>query len=85
MIDICFVGNSSIDHIITKNGKFKTFGGSALYTSFSCRYSSENRVAIISNVNDKLKKELEKNKIEIIGNVSPLVEFKINEIALCVN
>lgn len=80
MIDICFVGNSSIDHIITKNGKFKTFGGSALYTSFSCRYSSENRVAIISNVNDKLKKELEKNKIEIIGNVSPLVEFKINEI-----
>ena len=54
MIDICFVGNSSIDYISTINGQYKTYGGSAIYSSLSCRTCSDKNIAIISNVNKEL-------------------------------
>ena len=37
MIDICYVGNCSIDYIKTKNGFKKTIGGSAIYSSIASR------------------------------------------------
>ena len=80
MIDICFVGNSSVDHIVTKNGCHKTFGGSAIYSSYSCRHISDVEIAIISNVNKKLKVELNNKDINVIGDNNPLVEFEIDEI-----
>ena len=80
MIDICFVGNSSVDHIVTKNGCHKTFGGSAIYSSYSCRHISDVEIAIISNVNKKLRIEVNNKDINVIGDNNPLVEFEIDEI-----
>ena len=34
MIDLCFVGNSSIDLIKNENGNMRSFGGSAIYEAF---------------------------------------------------
>ena len=59
MIDLCFVGNSSIDLIKNEDGNRKTFGGSAIYSSLSCRSVSDRRIGIISNVNSNLKKLLD--------------------------
>lgn len=79
MIDICFVGNSSVDHIVTKEGKYEVYGGSAIYSAYSCRCVSNCKISLISNFNKILKDELEKNDISIISNNSPLVEFEIDE------
>ncbi|MCI9585287.1 MAG: hypothetical protein HFH45_01465 [Bacilli bacterium] len=80
MIDICFVGNSSIDNIITKKGSYRTFGGSALYSAYSCRFNSDSNIAIISNISEDLKQKLEHSDISLIGNNNKLAEFEINEI-----
>ena len=56
MIDLCFVGNSSIDLIKNENVNMGTFGGSAIYSSLSCRSISNKSIGIISNVNSDLKK-----------------------------
>ena len=52
MIDLCFVGNSSIDLIKNENGNKETFGGSAIYSSLSCRSVSDKSIGIISNVDN---------------------------------
>lgn len=55
MIDLCFVGNCSIDLIKNENRNEETFGGSAIYSSLSCRSVSDKSIGIISNVDNKLK------------------------------
>ena len=37
MIDVCFVGNSSIDLISSSNVSKRVYGGSAIYSAFACR------------------------------------------------
>ena len=54
MIDICFVGNSSIDIIKNKTIRKTVYGGSAIYSSLSCRNSSNKKIAILSTVNKNL-------------------------------
>lgn len=46
MIDLCFVGNSSIDLIKNENVNMGTFGGSAIYSSLSCRSVSNKSIGI---------------------------------------
>lgn len=80
MIDLCFVGNSSIDLIKNENGNRKTFGGSAIYSSLSCRSVSDRRIGIISNVNSNLKKLLDSKQIYLFGNVVGAINtFEIDE------
>ena len=80
MIDICFVGNSSIDYIMTTKGQYKTYGGSAIYSSLSCRVSSNKNIAIISNANKELNDLLKNHDIINLGNVNDdITIFKLNE------
>lgn len=80
MIDICYVGNSSKDTIIVNNKEYNTLGGSCIYSSFSSRASFKGKIAVISNVNNIIKKQLEENKIKFYGNVvKRMTEFKIDE------
>ena len=80
MIDICFVGNSSIDFIKQSGKSKRLFGGSALYSSLSCRCSSNKNIAIISNVNHDIKNLLESKNIKLYGNVyDKITSFKIDE------
>lgn len=62
MIDICFVGNSSIDFIKNTLGFQKVYGGSAIYSALSCRSSSSKKIGIVSEVNNELKVLLDKKK-----------------------
>ncbi len=80
MIDLCFVGNSSIDLIKTENGSMETFGGSAIYSSLSCRSVSNKSIGIISNVNSDLKKILDSKQIYLFGKVVDEINtFEIDE------
>lgn len=80
MIDICFVGNSSIDIIKNKTIRKTVYGGSAIYSSLSCRNSSNKKIAILSTVNKNLKNLLDNKKIELIGNISEEITiFEIDE------
>lgn len=80
MIDICFVGNSSIDYISTKNGRCRTYGGSAIYSSLSCKYGTDKAVAIISNVDLELQRFLQQKGIEVFGNINEeMTTFEIDE------
>lgn len=80
MIDICYVGNSSIDIINNKNVTKKVFGGSAIYSALASRCITKKSIAIISNVNDELKLLLNNFDIQLIGNVLPeITMFNINE------
>lgn len=80
MIDICFVGNSSIDYIIAGKEQYKTYGGSAIYSSLSCRTCSDKNIAIISNVNEELNNLLQHHDIINLGNVNDdITTFKLNE------
>ena len=80
MIDLCFVGNSSIDLIKNENGNGETFGGSAIYSSLSCRSVSDKSIGIISNVDNKLKKLLESKQIYLFGKVVDEINtFEIDE------
>lgn len=80
MIDICFVGNSSIDYISTINGQYKTYGGSAIYSSLSCRTCFDKNIAIISNINRELNDLLKNHNIINLGNVNDnITTFKLNE------
>ncbi len=81
MIDICFVGNSSLDKIITKKENKDVYGGSAIYSALSCRSSTNKKISVISNVNNKLKQVLSKYNIDLIGNINDeITTFSINEI-----
>lgn len=80
MIDICYVGNSSKDTIIVNNKKYNTLGGSCIYSSFSSRASFKGKIAIVSNVDNITKNQLEKEKIKFYGNVvDRMTAFEINE------
>src|SRR5574344_1144971 len=80
MIDICFVGNSSIDYIDTSKDRKKVFGGSCIYSAFSCRNSTEKSILVISNVNEGLYELLKSRNIDFKGNLlSNINSFKINE------
>ena len=80
MIDLCFVGNSSIDLIKNENGNEKTFGGSAIYSSLSCRSISDKSIGIISNVDNNLKKLLDSKQIYLFGKVVDEINtFEIDE------
>lgn len=80
MIDICFVGNSSIDFIKNKKGTNKVFGGGAVYSSLSCRSISYKRIGIISNVDRNLKGLIDLKQIHLFGNVvDEMNTFKIDE------
>ena len=80
MMDVCFAGNSSIDIISNSRGTKKVFGGSAVYSAFSCRSVSNKNIGIISNVNKELKAILEDKRIELFGNVFDEINtFSINE------
>lgn len=80
MIDICFVGNSSIDYIMAGKKQYKTYGGSAIYSSLSCRTCSEKNIAIISNVSKELNNLLQHHDIINLGNVNDdITTFKLNE------
>lgn len=80
MIDLCFVGNSSIDLIRTEKCTKKVFGGSAIYSSLSCRSISDKSIGIISNVDKNLKKILDSKQICLFGNVVDEINtFKIDE------
>ena len=69
MIDICFVGNSSIDDIKCSSGRKKVFGGSCIYSALSCRNSTQKNISIISNVNNESNEVLKLNKIDVIGHI----------------
>ena len=80
MIDLCFVGNSSIDLIKNENGNEETFGGSAIYSSLSCRSISDKSIGIISNVDNNLKKLLDSKQIYLFGKVVDEINtFEIDE------
>ena len=80
MIDICFVGNSSIDYIMAGKEQYKTYGGSAIYSSLSCRTCSDKNIAIISNVNKELNNLLRHYDIINLGNINDdITIFKLNE------
>ena len=80
MIDICYVGNSSLDNINTKNGSKKTIGGSAIYSSFASRMVTNKSIAIISNINKEIEKLLTKYNIKHFGNLlQEITEFNIDE------
>lgn len=80
MIDICFVGNSSIDYIMVGKEQYKTYGGSAIYSSLSCRTCSDKNIAIISNVNKELNNLLRHYDIINLGNINDdITTFKLNE------
>lgn len=80
MIDICFVGNSSIDDIKGPNGREKVFGGSCIYSSLSCRNSTDKNISVISNVNSELNALLKSKRIDVIGNIlTNINSFEINE------
>ena len=80
MIDICYVGNCSIDYIKTKNGFKKTIGGSAIYSSIASRTITSKNITIISNINKEIEKVLISKNINYIGNILPKInEFSINE------
>ena len=80
MIDICFVGNSSIDDIKCSSGRKRVFGGSCIYSALSCRNSTDKKIAIISNVNNELNAVLKSNKIDVIGNILENINsFEIDE------
>lgn len=83
MIDICYVGNSSID--IIKNSKNQTkniIGGSAIYSSLSTRYSSNLKIGILTNVNTEISEILKNKKIDLFGNVTnELTTFSIDEVS----
>jgi hypothetical protein len=80
MIDICFVGNSSIDDIKSFNNRKKVFGGSCIYSSLSCRNSTNKNISVISNVNVELNALLKSKGINVIGNIlSSINSFKIDE------
>ena len=80
MIDFCFVGNSSIDLINNSSGLHETFGGSAIYSSFSCRSISDKSIGIISSVNKELKKILDSKNIYLFGEINDEMNiFEINE------
>ena len=80
MIDVCFVGNSSIDLISSSNVSKRVYGGSAIYSAFACRSLSNKKIGIISNVNTDLKKELDSRNIMLFGNIlKDINSFEINE------
>lgn len=80
MIDLCYVGNSSNDKIISHNGVYNTLGGSCIYSSFSSRTSFDGRIAIISKVNRDTSLLIKENKIEFYGTiVDRMTEFTIDE------
>lgn len=80
MIDLCFAGNSSIDLIKNGNWNKETFGGSAIYSSLSCRSVSDKSIAIISNVDNNLKKLLDSKQIYLFGEVVDEINvFEIDE------
>lgn len=80
MIDICFVGNSSIDFIKSATDFQKVYGGSAIYSSLSCRSSSNKRIGIVSAINDELKVLLSEKNIELFGTtVDEMNIFEIDE------
>ena len=80
MIDICFIGNSSLDYISTTNGQREAYGGSAIYSSLSCRICSNKNIAIISNVNKELNDLLKCHNIINLGNVNDdITVFKLDE------
>lgn len=80
MIDICYVGNSSIDNIKNNGRSKKTLGGSAIYSSIASRFVSDKKISIISNVNKDVKQMLDNYNIEYIGNLVPeITEFNIDE------
>ena len=80
MIDLCFVGNSSIDYIKNEKEEKKVFGGSAIYSSQSCRCVTDKTIGIISNVNKELYEILSLNNICIFGNVvDEINSFEIDE------
>ena len=80
MIDLCFAGNSSIDLIKNENGSKKVFGGSAIYSSLSCRSISDKSIGIISNVDNQLKKILDSKQIYLFGEVVDEINtFEIDE------
>lgn len=80
MIDICYVGNSSLDNINTKNGYKKTIGGSAIYSSLSSRMVTNKSIAIISNINKEIETLLTKYNIKHFGNLlNEITEFNIDE------
>lgn len=86
MIDICFVGNSSIDFIKNALGFQKVYGGSAIYSALSCRSSSSKKIGIVSEVNNELKVLLDKKNIELFGNtVNEINMFEIDEeLGICI-
>lgn len=80
MIDICFAGNSSIDLIKNINGNKESFGGSAIYSSLSCRSVSDKSTGVISNVDKNLKGFLDSKQIYIFGKVVDEINtFEIDE------
>lgn len=80
MIDICFVGNSSVDNIRNFNNEIKIFGGSCIYSSLSCRNSTNKNIAIISNVTSELNSLLISKGIKVIGNILEKINtFEIDE------
>ena len=80
MIDICYVGNSSIDYIKTKNGFKKVIGGSAVYSSIASRAITNKNITIISNISAEIERILISKNINYIGNVLQKTnEFSIDE------
>lgn len=80
MIDICYVGNSSIDDLVINNKIYITLGGSAIYSSFSTRASFNGKIGIISKINVATKLELVQNNINFYGSiVKKMTEFSLDE------
>ncbi len=80
MIDICFVGNSSLDDIKRDGKSTKVYGGSAIYSAFSFRCFSNKSVSIISSVNSELNNQLGKQNIHVLGGtITNMTSFKIDE------
>ncbi len=72
MYDIIFVGNSSIDQLLSIKKSGKYIGGGAIYSSFASKFCDKNlKIAVLSSIGSDIKPTVfSKVNIDFIGKVN---------------